>query len=75
MDVYFEFGKVPAGFQSIVGPTLSVVVNGDAANNYQMVNRADVGGKYQDTWQAGQAGWVTVIINMIPSTPLPKTGY
>lgn len=49
-DVYFDFGKVPVGFQSTVGPTLSVIVNGNAVNGYQMVNRADVGGKYQGTW-------------------------
>ena len=27
-DIYFDFGKVPVGFQSVVNPTLSVMVNG-----------------------------------------------
>ena len=49
-DIYFDFGTVPVGFQSVTGPTLSVMVNGTAVNGYQMVNRADVGGKYQGTW-------------------------
>ena len=74
-DVYFEFGKVPVGFQSITGPTLSVMVNGDAANGYQMVNRADVGGKYGETWQTANTGWVTGIVNLNKNPVLPKTGY
>lgn len=74
-DVYFDFGKVPVGFQSTVGPTLSVIVNGNAVNGYQMVNRADVGGKYQGTWQTGQASWVTVIRKYTTTPTLPKTGY
>ena len=50
-DVYFDFGKVPVGFQSTSTPTLSVQVLGTVANGYQVVNRADAGGKYQGTWQ------------------------
>ena len=48
-----------------------------AANGYQLVNRADAGGKYQGTWQTAQGTWVTVIRKLTPTvTPkLPKTGY
>ena len=74
-DVYFDFGKVPVGFQSVQGPTLSVVVNGNAVNGYQMVNRSDVGGKYQGTWQTAQANWVTIIQKLWNTPDLPKTGY
>ncbi len=74
-DIYFDFGKVPVGFQSTVNPTLSVVVSGSAVNGYQMVNRADVGGKYQGTWQTAQASWVTVIQRLWKIPDLPKTGY
>ena len=74
-DVYFDFGKVPVGFQSVAGPTLSVVVNGNAVNGYQMVNRADAGGQYQDTWQTAQASWVTIIQRLWNTPDLPKTGY
>ena len=74
-DVYFDFGKVPVGFQSTANPTLSVVVNGNAVNGYQMVNRADVGGKYQGTWQTAQASWVTIIQRFWNTPDLPKTGY
>ena len=76
-DIYFDFGKVPVGFQSVVNPTLSVMVNGNAVNGYQMVNRADVGGKYQGTWQTAAASWVTVIRSLTPVRPitLPKTGF
>lgn len=74
-DIYFDFGKVPVGFQSVVNPTLSVMVNGNAVNGYQMVNRADVGGKYQDTWQTATASWVTVVRRLWSTPTLPKTGY
>ena len=74
-DIYFDFGKVPVGFQSVVNPTLSVMVNGNAVNGYQMVNRADVGGKYQGTWQTATASWVTVVRRLWSTPTLPKTGY
>ena len=76
-DVYFDFGKVPVGFQSTSNPTLTVAVSGTAANGYQLTNRADAGGKYQGTWQTAQGSWVTVIRRLTtPSVPkLPKTGY
>ncbi|MCI9166462.1 MAG: hypothetical protein HFF64_10765 [Oscillospiraceae bacterium] len=74
-DVYLDFGKVPVGFQSTSNPTLTVTVSGTAANGYQLVNRADVGGKYQGTWQTAQATWITVIRKLTSNPTLPKTGY
>lgn len=76
-DIYFDFGKVPVGFQSTSNPTLTVTVSGMAANGYHLVNRADVGGKYQGTWQTAPASWVTIIRKLTPTVvpKLPKTGY
>ena len=74
-DIYFDFGKVPVGFQSVSNPTLSVMVNGNAVNGYYMTNRADVGGKYQGTWQTANASWVTIIQRYGTTPTLPKTGY
>lgn len=74
-DVYFDFGKVPIGFQSVATPTLSVMVNGNTANGYYMTNRADVGGKYQGTWQTANASWVTIVQRYGTTPSLPKTGY
>ena len=76
-DIYFDFGTVPAGFQSTTQPTLTVQVSPTAANGYQVTNRADAGGKYGGTWETGNAGWVTTVRNLNPpkTTPLPKTGY
>ena len=76
-DVYLDFGKVPVGFQSVANPTLTVTVSGTAANGYQLINRADVGGKYQGTWQTAQATWLTIIRKLTPTyvPTLPKTGY
>ena len=74
-DIYFDFGRVPVGFQSVTGPTLSVNVSGAAINGYQLVNRADAGGKYQGTWQTAQANWVTIVRRYTTTPQLPKTGY
>ena len=76
-DIYLDFGTVPVGFQSVANPTLTVTVSGAAVNGYQLVNRADVGGQYQGTWQTGQAAWVTIIRKLTPTVvpTLPKTGY
>ena len=74
-DICFDFGKVPVGFQSVAGPTLSVIVNGNTVNGYQLVNRADAGGQYQGTWQTAQASWVTIVRKYIITPDLPKTGY
>ena len=74
-DIYFDFGKVPVGFQSTAGPTLSVIVNGNTVNGYQLINRADVGGQYQGTWQTAQASWVTIVRKYTTTPDLPKTGY
>jgi hypothetical protein len=59
----------------VTKPTLSVNVLGTAVNGYQMVNRADVGGKYQGTWQTALASWVTAIRKYGTTSTLPKTGY
>ena len=74
-DIYFDFGKVPVGFQSVSNPTLSVMVNGSAINGYSMINRSDVGGKYHGTWQTANANWVTIIRRYGDVPALPKTGY
>ena len=74
-DVYFDFGKVPVGFQSTTSPTLTVQVLGTVANGYQIINRADVGGKYQGTWQTAQTTWLTIVRRLGPVPTLPQTGY
>ena len=73
-DVRFEFGTVASGFASSVRPTMRVQVLGTVANGYQIVNRADVGGKYLNEWQTAKSTWVTVVRRFQNST-LPKTGY
>lgn len=79
-DIYFDFGTVPVGFQSVASPLLTVQVSGTAVNGYLLVNRADAGGKYLGTWETTQASWITIVRNLklptIPTTTtLPKTGY
>jgi len=74
-DFRFEFGTVASGFASSVKPTLTVMVKGDLADGYQIINRADVGGQYLNEWQTATTAWATVVRRYEPTTPLPKTGY
>ena len=73
-DVRLEFGKVPAGFASVVKPTVTIQTSGTLANNYQVVNRADAGGQYMSQWETGRTAWITLIIRLNQPN-LPKTGY
>ena len=76
-DIYFDFGTVPSGFQSVTKPTLMVSVNPRTANKYYVTNRAGVGGKFGETWQSANASWITIVRNLTPVRKplLPKTGY
>ena len=76
-DIYFDFGTVPVGFQSVTQPTLTVSVSPTAVNGYYLTNRADAGGKYGGTWQTANASWITIVRNLTPVRVvlLPKTGY
>ncbi len=74
-DVYFDFGTVPAGFQSLAKPTLIVSVSGAVTNGYLVTNRADAGGKYQGTWETKNSSWITKVIKLGKTPTLPKTGY
>lgn len=73
-DVRLEFGKVPAGFASVVKPTITIQTSANLANGYQVVNRADAGGQYMSQWETGRAAWITLIVKLNQPN-LPKTGY
>jgi len=75
-DIYFDFGTVPSGFSSQVKPTVTVSVNPNAVNGYNLVNRAYAGGKYMGTWETANASWTTIVRNLTKRIIiLPKTGY
>lgn len=73
-DVRLEFGKVPAGFASVVKPTVTIQTSVSLANGYQVVNRADAGGQYMSQWETGRAARITLIVKLNQPS-LPKTGY
>lgn len=73
-DVRLEFGKVPAGFASMVKPTVTIQTSVSLANGYQVVNRADAGGQYMSQWETGRAARITLIVKLNQPS-LPKTGY
>ena len=72
-DVRFEFGTVASGFASVTKPTMRVQVLGTVSNGYQIINRADAGGKYLNEWQTAKATWITTV-RRFQSAKLPKTG-
>jgi uncharacterized surface anchored protein len=75
-DVRWEFGTVNAGFKEVQNPFLYVQVLTGLTNGYQIVNRADVGGKYLNEWQTARTTWLTTLVgNPTPPPTLPKTGY
>lgn len=73
-DFRFEFGTVEAGFTSVSAPMLTVNVLPTAPNQYQIVNRADIGGRYQGAWETAKSTWITVVKRTTPIPQLPKTG-
>ena len=73
-DVRFEFGTVASGFASVTKPTMRVQVLGTVSNGYQIINRADAGGKYLNEWQTAKVTWITTV-RRFQSAKLPKTGY
>ena len=73
-DFRFEFGAVEAGFTSVSTPMLTVNVLPTTPNQYQIVNRADVGGHYQGAWETAKSTWITIVKSTTPIPQLPKTG-
>lgn len=76
-DIRYEFGTVPAGFKMTEKATLLVYVPEYMANGYNIINRADAGGSYQDEWDNATSAWVTKIYrgSSYNRPTLPQTGY
>ena len=68
-----HFGTVKAGFTQVSAPKVYVDVLPNLGNAYQFVNKADVGGKYNNEWIITNTTWTTKVYN--PGWKLPKTGY
>lgn len=69
----FEFGTVQPGFKEVAAPYIFVKVREDLPNEYQFVNRTDVGGRYGEKWTTDKDSWVTILYSQ-PKGKLPKTG-
>jgi len=68
-----HFGTAKAGFTQVSAPKVYVDVLPSLGNAYQFVNKADVGGKYNNEWIITNTTWTTKVYN--PGWKLPKTGY
>lgn len=74
-DIKYEFGKVNAGFHEIAGPVLLTQVLPTLPNNYVIINRVDVGGKYLNEWEIAKDVWRTTVSSGGMPPTIPKTGY
>ncbi|MCL1835659.1 MAG: SpaA isopeptide-forming pilin-related protein [Oscillospiraceae bacterium] len=73
--VRYEFGTVAAGFASATRPTITVQTLPTLANGYQIINRAEAGGRYGGAPQVSTTAWVTKVVRFSTPPDLPRTGY
>ena len=76
-DIRFVMGTVPAGFHEMVSPVLYVYVLPNVKNNYQIINRCEVGAQYNDQWITDADEWTTIVTVPQIQLPdeLPTTGF
>lgn len=83
-EIRFEFGTVPSGFCLTNNPAMTMYVLPSVYNDYKIISRMEVGGKYIDAWVADTSLWTTTVKNLggtgtanDPRLPdnLPKTGF
>ena len=74
-DVRLEFPKASAGFHQIEKMSVFCQVLPSLPKDYKIINRADVGGRYQNQWESAKTSWNTIIWGQSIPVVLPKTGY
>ena len=75
-DVRLEFPQASAGFHQIEKMSVFCQVLPSLPKDYNIVNRADAGGRYQNQWESAKTSWnTTVWATDSPTIKLPKTGY
>lgn len=75
-DVRLEFPKASPGFKSIDNMVVFCEVMPTIPKDYNIVNRADTGGRVGNEWESAKTSWNTKVWTKdVPSVPLPKTGY
>ena len=75
-DVRLEFPKVSPGFKQIKSMQVFCQVLPTVPNGYNIMNRADVGGRYGNEWESAKTSWNTSVrATQIQTVKLPKTGY
>ena len=73
-EVMFVFGNVKAGFAQVETPYIYAAARSVLANNFGIVNVADVGGLYNGQWIQAVSRWLTTVYTKT-TVKLPKTGY
>lgn len=76
-DIRFAMGTVPAGFHEVVSPVLYAYVLPSVANNYQIINRCEVGAQVGGQWITNADQWTTIVQRVQVNLPdgLPTTGF
>ena len=74
IEVMFVFGNVKAGFAQVETPYIYAAARSGLANNFGIVNVADVGGLYNGQWIQAVSRWLTTVYTKT-TVKLPKTGY
>ena len=75
--IRFVFGTVPAQFHEMVSPVIYAYILPNVANNYQIINRCEVGAQYEGRWITDADTWTTVAVKNEVKLPskLPTTGF
>lgn len=75
--IRFVFGTVPAQFHEQVSPVIYAYILPSVPNNYQIINRCEVGAQYEGRWLTDADTWTTVAVKNEVKLPdsLPKTGF
>lgn len=76
-EIRFEMGTVPAAFHEVVSPVLYAYVLPSVPNNYQIINRCEVGAQYNGGWVTDADSWTTLVVKPTIQLPdkLPTTGF
>ncbi|WP_317854275.1 SpaA isopeptide-forming pilin-related protein [Chakrabartyella piscis] len=75
-DVRFEFDSVGSGFAQTKNISVFCQVLPTMPSGYQIINRAEVGGRYGNEWESRTTSWNTTVFGLNPTyVTLPQTGY
>jgi hypothetical protein len=73
-EFMYSFGTVRAGFRHVETPRIEGTVRDHLQNDYEFVNRIDVGGRTGTEWVVGNSVWLTRVFRPTQGRH-PRTGW